>query len=225
MRCHADHRRPLTLPCAGVSGEESQRGTVDVDETGDMRRSARVGEPIASIARHVGVSEPTVRKYARMVDLSPEQPRRRQLGSDVLVPREGTLWLNDDCRNWRKQRHTAMRVYVRLRNELGYDGSYSTVQRYVKRRREEMAGESVRRNAEGYLTLSWLAGEVQVDFGEANLGGHGVVTRGKHLTVTFPRPDVGPAQVFWGECFGCVCQGLKSVFKLIGARSSVHRTR
>lgn len=196
-----------------------------MDETGDMRRSARVGEPIASIARHVGVSEPTVRKYARMVDLSPEQPRRRQLGSDVLVPREGTLWLNDDCRNWRKQRHTAMRVYVRLRNELGYDGSYSTVQRYVKRRREEMAGESVRRNAEGYLTLSWLAGEVQVDFGEANLGGHGVVTRGKHLTVTFPRPDVGPAQVFWGECFGCVCQGLKSVFKLIGARSSVHRTR
>lgn len=109
-----------------------------MDETGDMRRSARVGEPIASIARHVGVSEPTVRKYARMVDLSPEQPRRRQLGSDVLVPREGTLWLNDDCRNWRKQRHTAMRVYVRLRNELGYDGSYSTVQRYVKRRREEM---------------------------------------------------------------------------------------
>ena len=91
-----------------------------------------------------------------MVDLSPEQPRRRQLESDVLVPYEGTIdsWLDDDCRNWRKQRHTAVRVYVRLRDELGYDGSCSTVQRYVRRRREEMARERDRRDAEGLLALS-----------------------------------------------------------------------
>ena len=105
-----------------------------MDETGDMRSRARTGEPVASIARHVGVSESTTGKHARMVDPSPEPPRRRQLGSDVLVPREGTLWLDDDCRNRRKLLHTATRVNVRLRDELGYDGSYSTVQRYVKRR-------------------------------------------------------------------------------------------
>ncbi|RHK01168.1 DDE-type integrase/transposase/recombinase [Olsenella sp. AM04-33] len=33
-----------------------------MDRVEEMRRSARVGEPIASIARHVGVSEPTVRE-------------------------------------------------------------------------------------------------------------------------------------------------------------------
>lgn len=67
----------------------------------------------------VRASEPTVRKYARMEDLSPEPPRRREPESEVLVPYEETIdsWLDDDRGNWRKQRHTATRVYVRLRDE------------------------------------------------------------------------------------------------------------
>lgn len=116
---------------------------IGVDKIEDIRKRARGGESIASIARAVGASEPTVRKYARMEDLSPEPPRRREHESEVLAPYEETIdsWLDDDCRNWRKQRHTATRVYVRLRDEEGYTGSYSTVQRYVRRRREEMARE------------------------------------------------------------------------------------
>ena len=191
---------------------------IGVDKTGDMRRRARRGEPIAAIARAVGVSEPTARKYARMDDLSPEPPRRRKPESEVLAPYEGTIdsWPDDDCRNWRKQRHTAVRVYVRLRDELGYDGSYSTVRRHAGRRREEMARERDRRDAEGFLTPGWLPGEVQADFGEADLGVRGVAARGKRPAVTFPHPDVGPAQVFWGETSECVCQGLRNVFEFAG---------
>ena len=44
---------------------------IGVDKIEDIRKRARGGEPIASIARAVGASEPTVRKYARMKDLSP----------------------------------------------------------------------------------------------------------------------------------------------------------
>ena len=174
---------------------------IGVDKIEDIRRRARRGEPIAAIARAVGVSEPTARKYARMDDLSPEPPRRRKPESEVLAPYEGTIdsWLDDDCRNWRKQRHTAVRVHARLIDERGCEGSYSTVQRYVKQRREEMARKRDRRDAEGFLTLSWLPGEVQVDFGEADFRVRGVVTRGKCLTVTFPHSNVGLTQVFWGE--------------------------
>lgn len=191
---------------------------IGVDKIEDIRKRARGGESIASIARAVGASEPTVRKYARMEDLSPEPPRRREHESEVLAPYEETIdsWLDDDCRNWRKQRHTATRVYVRLRDEEGYTGSYSTVQRYVKRRREEMARERDRRDAEGFLTLRWLPGEVQVDFGEADFRVRGVVTRGKYLTVTFPHSNVGLTQVFWGETAECVCQGLRDVFEFVG---------
>ena len=151
---------------------------IGVDKMEVIRKRARGGESIASIARAVGASEPTVRKYARMEDLSPEPPRRRERESEVLAPYEETIdsWLDDDRGNWRKQRHTATRAYVRLHDERGHTGSYSTVRRYVERRREEMARERERRDAEGFLTLRWLPGEVQVDFGEADFRDRGVVT-------------------------------------------------
>ncbi len=189
-----------------------------VDKIEDIRKRARGGEPIASIARAVGASEPTVRKRARMKDLSPEPPRRREPESEVLAPYGETVgsWLDDDCRNWRKQRRTATRACVRLRDEEGYTGSYSTVQRCVKRRREEMARERGRGDAEGFLTLRWLPGEVRVDFGEADFRVRGVVTRGKYLTVAFPHSNVGLTQVFRGETAECVCQGLRNVFEFVG---------
>ncbi len=94
---------------------------IGVDKTGDMRRRSRAGEPVASIAGAIGVSEPMAEKYARMVDLSPEPPSVRQPESEVLAPYEGTIdsWLDNDCRNWHKQRHAATRVYGRLHNEEG----------------------------------------------------------------------------------------------------------
>ncbi len=79
-----------------------------------------------------------------------------------------------------------------------------------------MAEERDARDAQGYLQLSWLPGECQVDFGEADFRVRGVVTRGRYLTAGFPHPDVGPAQVFWGETSECVCQGLRNVFEFVG---------
>lgn len=102
------------------------------------------------------------------------------------------------------------------RDEEGYTGSYSTAQRYVKRRREEMARERDRRDAEGFPTPRWLPGEVQVDFGEADFRVRGAVARGKYLAVAFPHSDVGLTQVFWGETAECVCQGLRDVFEFVG---------
>ena len=61
-----------------------------------------------------------------------------------------------------QQRHTAKRVYDRLVSEKGYEGSYSPVQRYVKRWREEH-----RLPVGRYLELKWHPGEAQVDFGMA----------------------------------------------------------
>ena len=75
---------------ASVCDVRRARGEmIGVDKIEDIRRRARRGEPIASIARAVGVSEPTARKYARMDDLSPEPPRRRKPESEVLAPYEG----------------------------------------------------------------------------------------------------------------------------------------
>ena len=59
---------------------------IGVDKIEDIRKRARGGEPIASIARAVGASEPTVRKRAGMKDLSPGPPRRRGPESEALAP-------------------------------------------------------------------------------------------------------------------------------------------
>lgn len=184
----------------------------------DMRKLAREGETVAGIARKTGVSEPTAGKYRDMEDLSPKAPGRHERESPTLRPFEKTIdgWLEEDRKARWKQRHTAARIYARLRDEEGYEGSYSTVQRYVRRRREETTRERGLRGAQGYLELEWTAGECQVDFGEADFRVRGAVTRGKYLTVSFPHSNVGIAQVFWGETSECVCEGLKNVFAFIG---------
>ena len=43
---------------------------IDVGKTGDMRRRARHGQPVAQTARELHVSEPAVRKYRDMGDPS-----------------------------------------------------------------------------------------------------------------------------------------------------------
>ena len=192
---------------------------IGVDKIDDIRRLGRDGASVASIARDTGVSEPTVRKYLREPDLSERPPAvGRAPESPLLEPFAALIdsWLLGDRRCRLERRHAAKRVYDRLGGEKGFEGSYTTVQRYVRRRREELAAELDAREAQGFLLPGWLPGECQVDFGQADFRVRGVVTRGHFLVVTFPHSNVGLAQVFWGETAECVCQGLRDVFEFLG---------
>ena len=191
---------------------------IGMDKIQDIRKRGRHGESVAAISRATGASEPTVRKYLAEDDFSPVRPARKERQDTTLAPYKATIdsWLEADRRCWRKQHHTAKRIYDRLVEELGYEGSYSTVQRYVKRRRQEMTTEAGAREALGYLLLEWLAGEAQVDFGQADVRHRGVVRRAHFLTVSFPHSNVGLTQLFWGETSECVCAGLMAVFNFVG---------
>lgn len=111
----------------------------------------------------------------------------------------------------RKQRHTARRVYARLVEEEGFQGSYSSVQRYVKRWREEH-----RSDGDGYLELDWSAGVMQVDFGEAvaTIGGGDV--RVHCLVATFPHSNMRYVAAMPGENAECVCEGPVQILDHIG---------
>ena len=68
-------------------------------------------------------------------------------------------WLQEElCRN-RKQRHTAKRVFERLRDEHGFKGGNTTVKNYVR--------EYGRRSREMFVSLAHAPGHAQADFGEA----------------------------------------------------------
>jgi transposase len=80
-------------------------------------------------------------------------------------------WLAEDEHRPRKQRHTARRIYDRLRTEYGFEGGESTVRRYVGQRRK-------RRLSQVFIPLAYEQGQIaQVDFGEAQ-----VVIAGERVT-------------------------------------------
>ena len=139
------------------------------------------------IARRLNVSRDTVRKYAVMEDCSPA-PRARSSGRSGMDGYSSLVdsWLAADRRMPRKQRHTAKRVYDRLVEEAGFTGSYSMVQRYVKRWREDH-----RLPDDGFMELEWRPGTMQVDFGQAFAVHEGVRQVGKVGCLFFGRHDDG----------------------------------
>lgn len=66
-----------------------------------------------------------------------------------------------------KQRHTAKRVFERLRDEHGFTGGYTIVKNYIREHR--------RRGREMFVPLNHPPGQAQVDFGEAVVVIGGVV--------------------------------------------------
>src|SRR5213076_621807 len=107
------------------------------------RDREREGLSIRALAERHGVHRRTVRQ-ALAAALPPprKQPERRP------APKLGAYrplidsWLIADREAPRKQRHTAKRIWERLRGEHGADVAETTVRQYVRRRRREL-GDSV----------------------------------------------------------------------------------
>ena len=91
----------------------------------------------------------------------------------------------------------------------GYTGSYSVVQRYMKKCRSVQTEKA-------NLELVWGPSPAQVDFGEADFYETGRLVRKKYLTVSLPYSNDGFSQVFGGETAECVCQGRMDIFEFIG---------
>ena len=164
------------------------------------------------IARRLNVSRDTVRKYAVMEDCSPA-PRARSSGRSGMDGYSSLVdsWLAADRRMPRKQRHTAKRVYDRLVEEAGFTGSYSMVQRYVKRWREDH-----RLPDDGFMELEWRPGTMQVDFGQALAVIGGAESTVHCLVASFPHSNMRYAAALPGENAECVCEGLLEIFEHIG---------
>ena len=182
---------------------------ISMSKAYSIRQLRMEGDSIAEISRKLEVSRDTVYKYLAMDDLSQRPPAPRAKAS--VLDRYRPLiesWLDEDERNWRKQRHTARRIWARLRDEAGADVAESTVRNYVRRIKLERGA-----SREQYLDLDWEPGDAQADFGEADFYVAGVRARMSFFVMTFPYSNVGIAQVFPGENAECVCQALRNIFE------------
>lgn len=178
----------------------------------DIRRLDRQGLSRSEIARRLHVDRGTVAKYTDMEDLSPKRPSDRRFGTklDGFMPVVDG-WLEADRLLPGKQRHTARRVHDRLVAEHGFTGSYSVVQRYVKRWREANQDPS-----DGFLDLEWAPGTMQVDFGVALAVIAGLEVQTHCLVVSLPWSNMRLCVAMPAENAECLCAGLMLVFEHIG---------
>lgn len=132
-----------------------------------------------AIARELGISRTTVQKYCRGGAFPESRPRKR--APTVMTDQiKGWIqgYLEEDkqagtLRGAAKQRHTAWRIFERLRIEHGFQGSYESVARLVRQLRPE--------SREVFIPLAWDPGDaMQVDWGQAAVFLAGTLVKG-HL--------------------------------------------
>ncbi len=148
----------------------------------DMYRKVRLacagGMSQREAARHFNISRDSV---AKMMAFSVPPGYRRQAavkrpkldGSSGIID----AWLDGDQDVHRKQRHTAKRMFERLRAEHGFTGGYTIVKDYMRGR-------------EMFVPLAHPPGHAQADFGEATAIIIGGIERKAHFFVMdLPHSD------------------------------------
>ena len=188
--------------------------TVPLDVRNDIRSMDAEGVPRAEIARRLRLSRNTVARYADMEDMSPEPPMPAHRARPAIDPHIG--WIDDllevDLGAPRKQRHTAKRIYDRLVEERGYKGSYSSVQRHVRRWRLDRAAGA----GDGYLELEWAPGTAQADYGNFEAVVAGKRLHLKLLVVCLPHSNARYAVAGMSQRSECMCASLAEIFGWIG---------
>jgi transposase len=175
-----------------------------------VRRAVLVeGVSERQAARRFGISRKSVRKMLRFAvppGYARSQPTHRpKLGPFVELIEQ---ILAEDQKQPRKQRHTARRLFDRLKGEYGYDGGYTVVADYVRTYRQQQQ--------EMFVPLQHAPGEAQVDFGEADVILAGVVQRAHYFVMDLPHSDDAFVMAFPAETTEAFCEGHNQAFAYFG---------
>ena len=160
-------------------------------------------------ARRYGIDRGTVAKIV-MHPTPPGYQRKMPVRRPKLAEHEAFVEqiLEDDERAPAKQRHTARRIFERLRDERGFDGGYSTVRDYVRSRRQ------VRK--EVFVPLAHPPGHAQADFGEATVVLGGVEQKVRFFVMDLPQSDAVFVKAFHAETAEAFCDGHVEAFAFFG---------
>ena len=177
---------------------------------GRVRRAVQVeGMSVRQAAREFGLSRKTVRK---MLEFSapPGYQRKKPVARPKLGPWLGLIdqILEDDEAQPKKQRHTAKRIYDRLKEEHAFPGGYTIVKDYVREARV--------RHKEVFVPLAHPPGEAQVDFGEALVVVGGVEQKGHFFCMDLPYSDDCFVAIFPAENTESFCEGHNRAFAYFG---------
>jgi len=173
------------------------------------RRVLAEGCSKRSIRKQFGIHWDTLSKileYSEPPGYRQSRPRAKPKIGPFLAIIEQIL--RDDQKVHRKQRHTAKRIFDRLRDEQGYTGGYTAVKEAVRYWRS--------RHAEVFVPLVHSPGEAQVDFGTAQVILEGVTTKVALFVMTLMYSDAVFCCVFPRECTETFLEGHRRAFEFFG---------
>lgn len=133
----------------------------------EIRKSHAAGESMRSISKRLGHCMKSVRRAIRAQSGEPPSySRSKPTGYPKLGAFVGVIEqiLQDDESAPRKQRHTASRIYQRLKDEHDYAGSYYPVRRYVASLRQSTRETFMRLDHAPGRRMEFDFGQVQVDY-------------------------------------------------------------
>lgn len=168
--------------------------------------------PIRQISRELGISRNTVKKYING-DVIPGEnkfsSRQKQVMTEEVIEFIKACIHEDNGHAHIKQRHTANRVWIRLQEELGFTGSYSSVKvafRELKNKTKEV-----------YLPLTFYPAEaMQIDFGSAHVYINEKKQEIKYFCARLAYSAHIFAKVYSAEREECFLDGIISSFEYFG---------
>ena len=186
-------------------------GMYDVDVYARVRRAVLVdGKSRRAVAQEFGLARKTVSKMLEY-SLPPGYRRQAPIRRPKLGPWQGVIdaIVREDKQRPRKQRHTAKRIFDRLRAEYGYRGGYTIVKDYV--RESKISGQEM------FVPLTHAPGEAQADFGEAQVAIAGVEQTAPYQAFDLPHSDDCFVQAFPADTTEGFLEGHVRAFAYWGA--------
>ena len=176
----------------------------------EIRRRVLGGEISKRQAcREYGIHWQTLAKILRQSEPAPFRLRRPRTRPklDPFLPIIHPI-LDADRSVPQKQRHTAERIFQRLRDEHGYRGGRTVVFGAVAAWK--------RSQAEVFVPLAHPPGEAQVDFGEAHVVIAGEAVTASLFVLTLPHSDAFFVAAFPAECTETFQEGHVRAFDYLG---------
>lgn len=162
------------------------------------------------ISRRTGLHRKTINKmllYAQPPGYRLKQPRSKpKLGP--FIPIIDEILERDKSVRKKKQRHTAKRIFDRLREEYGFTGGYTIVKDYV--REKKLSSKEV------YFPLLQRPGTSQTDFGKADVRIAGELVEAKLFCMALPYSDAIFAIAYQTEKIEAVQDGHNAAYSFLG---------
>jgi transposase len=174
------------------------------------------GLSLREIARRTGFNFRTVKKYVDMDNWNLEIKNSKPKISDLdLVKPIIDEWLENDLKVPRKQRHTAVRVYSRLKSEYPEQLKVKerTISRYVSLKKKAL----YKSDSDCAIYGNHPFGEAQLDFGEVYYyNKDDVLKKSYELVISFPASNGAYVQLCHSQNQECLLEAMQNIFEYMG---------